>query len=381
MSRRNIFIFFVLLLLIEVVILSLRQSKDKPLNNAEIKHFDNSKIVDNIRLKNGLSVEDYIEDHIKVANRKKPQHKSMVIKTKPKTPQSPHKKIIDYEPGVELVHQVERGDTLLGLAKMYNTTMYKIRKLNDLTDSDIVRLGQKLRIIPEQKSVYRVRQGDSLASIIEMFDADEHDTIFLNHLEDGRQIWVGQKLYIPVSQQKIDRVLTDLERKKKDEAERKKEYQRQLIARFARLKIHREHLAQMSMEKKRKEEKVKKAKQSRIDKARRAFKYSPQTKFKHKIRVTATAYTSHYSQTDSTPFLAAWSNRIRPGMKIIAVSPDMIRKYGITNGVRVKIAGLPGIYTVRDKMNKKWRHRIDIYMGTNRGKALRWGRRSVVMYY
>jgi len=102
---------------------------------------------------------------------------------------------------------------------------------------------------------------------------------------------------------------------------------------------------------------------------------------KHSLRVQATAYSSHTGQTDKTPFLAAWNNRIRPGMKIIAVSRDLIRKYGLGNGKKVRIQGLPGYYTVRDKMNKRFTKRIDIYMGTNRRKALRWGRRRTVIYW
>ncbi|TNF43562.1 MAG: LysM peptidoglycan-binding domain-containing protein [Epsilonproteobacteria bacterium] len=106
-----------------------------------------------------------------------------------------------------------------------------------------------------------------------------------------------------------------------------------------------------------------------------------QIKTKKKLRVTATAYTSHAAQTDSTPFLAAWNNRLRPGMKIIAVSRDMLTKYGMRNGTKVRIGGLPGYYRVRDKMNKRYTKRIDIYMGLDRRKALRWGRRSVVIYW
>jgi 3D (Asp-Asp-Asp) domain-containing protein len=68
-------------------------------------------------------------------------------------------------------------------------------------------------------------------------------------------------------------------------------------------------------------------------------------------------------------------------MKIIAVSRDMLTRYGLRNGSKVKIGGLSGYYTVRDKMNKRYRKRIDIYMGVNRRKALRWGRRSVMLYY
>ena len=99
------------------------------------------------------------------------------------------------------------------------------------------------------------------------------------------------------------------------------------------------------------------------------------------LRVTATAYTSHAKQTDTTPFLAAWNNRLIPGMKIIAVSRDLLSIYGLRNGTKVRIAGLPGIYHVRDKMNKRYRRRIDIYMGLDRKKALRWGRRSVQIYW
>lgn len=106
-----------------------------------------------------------------------------------------------------------------------------------------------------------------------------------------------------------------------------------------------------------------------------------QIKTKKKLRVTATAYTSHAGQTDSTPFLAAWNNRLRPGMKIIAVSRDMLTRYGMRNGTKVRIAGLPGYYRVRDKMNKRYKRRIDIYMGLDRRRALRWGRRSVMIYW
>ena len=97
-----------------------------------------------------------------------------------------------------------------------------------------------------------------------------------------------------------------------------------------------------------------------------------------KLRVTATAYTSSHSETDKTPYLAAWGNRLRPGVKSIAVSRDLLAM-GLRNGSVVRIKGLSGTYKVLDKMNKRWRKKIDIYMGTNRKRALRWGRRPVVI--
>jgi len=96
-----------------------------------------------------------------------------------------------------------------------------------------------------------------------------------------------------------------------------------------------------------------------------------------RLRVTATAYTSHVGQTDSTPNIAAWGDRLRPGMKSIAVSRDLLKKYGLKHKQKVRIKGLEGEYVVLDKMNKRWRKKIDIYMGRNKHKAFQWGRRKV----
>ena len=97
------------------------------------------------------------------------------------------------------------------------------------------------------------------------------------------------------------------------------------------------------------------------------------------LTVTATAYTSHAGQTDSTPNIAAWGDRLRPGMKSIAVSRDLLVRYKLKRGTSVKIRGLPGRYLVLDKMNKRWKKKIDIYMGMNKRKAFRWGKKKVVI--
>jgi len=97
------------------------------------------------------------------------------------------------------------------------------------------------------------------------------------------------------------------------------------------------------------------------------------------LAVTATAYTSHVGQTDSTPNIAAWGDRLRPGMKVIAVSRDLLNTYGLKHRSKVKIRGLSGEYLVLDKMNRRWRKKIDIYMGKNKNRAFQWGRRKVVI--
>jgi 3D (Asp-Asp-Asp) domain-containing protein len=45
----------------------------------------------------------------------------------------------------------------------------------------------------------------------------------------------------------------------------------------------------------------------------------------------------------------------------------------------VTIDGLKGEYKVLDKMNRRWTHKIDIYMGMNILKARKWGKKNVTI--
>ena len=101
---------------------------------------------------------------------------------------------------------------------------------------------------------------------------------------------------------------------------------------------------------------------------------------KNILTVTSTAYTSCRRETDRTPYLAVWNNRLKPSVKSIAVSRDLL-KLGLTNGTKVKISGLKGHYIVLDKMNKRWKKKIDIYMGCNLKKARKWGKRKVTIIW
>ncbi len=102
------------------------------------------------------------------------------------------------------------------------------------------------------------------------------------------------------------------------------------------------------------------------------------TKDENTLKVTATAYNSLPAQTQGDPTLTAWGQKLVPGMKAVAVSRDLL-SMGLTRGVKVKIKGLSGTYTVMDKLNKRWKRRIDIYMGTDEKAARQWGKREVTI--
>ena len=98
----------------------------------------------------------------------------------------------------------------------------------------------------------------------------------------------------------------------------------------------------------------------------------------HELEVTATAYNSVVGQTNAEPNLTAWGDRLEPGMKSIAVSRDLI-ELGLTHGVAVEIEGLEGPFIVRDKMAKRWKRKIDIYLGEDVEAARKWGKRTVTI--
>ena len=97
--------------------------------------------------------------------------------------------------------------------------------------------------------------------------------------------------------------------------------------------------------------------------------------------VIASAYNSVPWQTDSiSPSIAAWGDTLKPGMKCIAVSRDLI-KLGLTHNTMVKIDTFPDTFYVKDKMHYRWRNRIDIYMGKDVKKAREWGKKKLFICY
>ncbi len=226
---------------------------------------------------------------------------------------------------------IEKGDSLSTIAAKFSMKTNELRTLNNLKKKSALRIGKKLTIPYSQKRVdaitraeYVVEKGDNLGSIAKDFNLTSKAIMKFNHFKKGSMLRFGQKVLLPLPHLVKKRKLAEAKKKKT-----------KMIQGFG----------------------------------------------KRKLRVTATAYSSHKAQTDKTPFLAAWNNRLRPGMKIIAVSRDMLTRYGMRNGTKVRIGGLPGTYRVRDKMNKRYKKRIDIYMGLDRRRALRWGRRNVVIYW
>lgn len=89
-------------------------------------------------------------------------------------------------------------------------------------------------------------------------------------------------------------------------------------------------------------------------------------------KVTVTAYASVPAQTDDTPFITADGSRVRDG--IIAANFLPI-------GTQVRMPELYGdkVFEVHDRMHRRFRNRVDIWMDSNR-KSIEFGiRRQVTL--
>ena len=106
----------------------------------------------------------------------------------------------------------------------------------------------------------------------------------------------------------------------------------------------------------------------------------PNPVFWKSMEVTVTAYNSTPRQTVGNPSIAAWGDRLKPGMKCIAVSRDLLAR-GLGHEVEVYIEGLEGAYTVLDKMNRRFEKRIDVYFGKDVEAARQFGEQQATIYW
>ena len=98
------------------------------------------------------------------------------------------------------------------------------------------------------------------------------------------------------------------------------------------------------------------------------------------FNVTATAYNSLVYQTNSNPNITAFGDSLKPGMRYLAVSRDLLDS-GLVYNTQVKIEGFDSLYIVKDKMNRRYYNRIDIYIDNDIKKAKQWGKKNVVITY
>ncbi|HET6320341.1 MAG TPA: glucosaminidase domain-containing protein [Chloroflexota bacterium] len=123
----------------------------------------------------------------------------LVLPTPTAEPESP-RSVLPTRPDAPMAirnYVVEEGDSVRTIAREFGVTNETIIWENDLTDPDILQVGQELHILPFSGLIHEVRPGDTVASVANSYDALVPDVISANKLTDPFVIVVGQKLAVP----------------------------------------------------------------------------------------------------------------------------------------------------------------------------------------
>ena len=93
---------------------------------------------------------------------------------------------------------VKKGDSLYSIARTYNTSVDKLKEINNLT-SNALAIGQVLKLPSSNTSenvVYTVKKGDSLYSIAREYETTVDAIKKLNNITSNT-LSIGQKLLLP----------------------------------------------------------------------------------------------------------------------------------------------------------------------------------------
>jgi LysM repeat protein len=103
----------------------------------------------------------------------------------------------------DTLYVVQRGDTLASIARRYHTTIGVLMQLNNISNPNIIYVGQQL-LIPDNKpgssyQLYTVQRGDTLKNIATRYNSTVSTLAQLNQIVNINVIYVGQVLLIPAT--------------------------------------------------------------------------------------------------------------------------------------------------------------------------------------
>lgn len=97
-------------------------------------------------------------------------------------------------------HIVQRGETLTGIARCYGTSVWAIAQANGLANPNYIRVGQRLDIPTcggYWERTHVVQRGETLTGIARWYGTSVGAIAWMNGLTNTNYIRVGQRLVIP----------------------------------------------------------------------------------------------------------------------------------------------------------------------------------------
>lgn len=92
---------------------------------------------------------------------------------------------------------VTSGDTLGSIAAAHGLKLTTLLWANSLNERSLIRIGQRLVILPVDGIHYRVQRGDTLGAIAGRYQSDVDKIIKANQLRNANAVAIGELLIIP----------------------------------------------------------------------------------------------------------------------------------------------------------------------------------------
>lgn len=99
-------------------------------------------------------------------------------------------------PNGKITYIVRSGNTIAGIAGIFQIKAHQIKKWNKL-NSNMLRRGQKLVInIPEsiKPASYKVKKGDTLSAVSLRLGVNQEELMYINGIRNAANLRIGQKL-------------------------------------------------------------------------------------------------------------------------------------------------------------------------------------------
>ena len=97
------------------------------------------------------------------------------------------------------IYTVKKGNTLSQIAINYNTTVEKIVSLNNITNPNLIYIGQNIKIPIVRYSgntTYTIKRGDTLYSISRRYNTTVANLVRINRIKNPNLIYAGNVIKI-----------------------------------------------------------------------------------------------------------------------------------------------------------------------------------------
>ena len=93
-----------------------------------------------------------------------------------------------------ITYTVQAGDTLSGIASRCGTTYQELARINNISNPNLIYVGQVIKINEVSSNTYTVQKGDTLSEIAQKYNTTVSELAQKNGIADINKIYIGQVL-------------------------------------------------------------------------------------------------------------------------------------------------------------------------------------------